>query len=161
MSSYPLVHCPDLGSAQRWRGLLHGQAQNVVEVDLERAESLRVAQQCLNSVAPKSRIEDITAIRIMRIERNVFSEAAAQQHRDRLVKQFADEIPDCHVDGAEHLHVPLPLPIGIEHIVVQHTDGEGIFAQETQMRQAATLGVFGDHGADQPRVEIPAFAINR
>src|SRR5215469_14090439 len=95
---------------------LHVDPEGVVNVHLEGFEPFRVGLEPLCPIAPLF-LAEVVASGCMGIEQHLIPEVAAQQLRNRLVKDLARQIPESHVDAAQNFDLPPALWVAVEHVV--------------------------------------------
>jgi len=107
----------------------------MVNVHIERLESVRVRLQSLRPVAPLF-LAEVVAARGVRVEQDFVPEVAAEQFRHRLIEDLTSQVPQRHGDSAQHFDLAPALRIGIEHTMEVHLDGERIFADQSEVGQS-------------------------
>jgi len=90
-------------------------------------ESAWVRLQPLRAVAPLF-LAQVVSTRRVRIQQDLIPEVSTEQFRHRLVEDLAGQIPERHIDPAEHFDLTPALRVGVKHVMEMHLDGERILA---------------------------------
>src|ERR1019366_2386700 len=89
---------------------------------------------------------EVVAASGVRVEQDLVPEVAAEQFRDRQFEDLTRQVPQRHINAAQHFDLAPALRVGIEHVVEVYLDGERIFADQSEIRQAAGAVVGRDYG---------------
>ena len=107
-----------------------------------------VLVQLLGRSRQASWLEKVAA-RAVRVERDLVAKVAAQQLGDGLAQDLARQVPQGDVDAAQDAHLAAALGVGVEHVVKVHLDGQGVLADQAQVRQPAALQAGDDRPGDR------------